>query len=201
MCRLEQFPQRIFRDELRYLESDGGCATTQGRHLNDTTAGHHPQLFKNSTEEKCNGRSSNRNALSELKPCVSTKTRTRRRDTREQNTFAKASYMTTRSLYCSIGVSLMLIVQGSCYLAQLRVYPVKFARTVTDLFPRLVDTAFTFPDPPAPLPSALESFLSFKEDDPHQWPYAKLAEVYSYLRRSKRLQIPAQWEPFIPNSI
>lgn len=89
----------------------------------------------------------------------------------------------------------------STSLTRLRIFPVKFARTLVDLYPQLIKTPKGLPaDPPTLLP-ALETFLTIPADKADQWPFAGLSEVYAYLRRSKHLRIPAEWVAHIPRSI
>ncbi len=77
----------------------------------------------------------------------------------------------------------------------------KFARTVTDLHPKLLSNKYGPPRLPAVIPSALETFLKMRDDHPEQWPQANLASVYNYLRRSKYLNIPREWVQYVPRSI
>ena len=82
----------------------------------------------------------------------------------------------------------------------LRIYPIKFARAVVDLHARLISEPVG-PAPPPVVPPALQSFLTFPEDSPEQWPHARLGDVFKYLRKLKGLRVPREWEPHIPDAI
>ncbi len=51
--------------------------------------------------------------------------------------------------------------------------------------------------PVTELPSALESFQRMA-DQTGALQFARLSEVYNYLRRGKHLVIPDEWKPFVP---
>ena len=58
------------------------------------------------------------------------------------------------------------------------------------------------PQLPEIVPSALETFAAMSwglEGD--LWTFAKLPEVFGYLRSGKNLAIPNDWRPLIPNSL
>ena len=74
----------------------------------------------------------------------------------------------------------------------------RFARAVVDMRSDLISNKFGVPEEPDILPSALESFLSMSEDCQDQWPFANLTAVYNYLRGSKHLRVPLNWEPYLP---
>ncbi|CAK9072403.1 unnamed protein product [Durusdinium trenchii] len=80
------------------------------------------------------------------------------------------------------------------------IYPIKFARAVVDLHARLISEPVG-PAPPPVVPPALQSFLTFPEDSPEQWPHARLGDVFKYLRKLKGLRVPREWEPHIPDAI
>jgi len=82
----------------------------------------------------------------------------------------------------------------------LREYPVRFAWSLVDLYDELTDSAAGQKPLPAKLPSCMETFQAMQKSEKQisglKW--AKLGEVYSYLRHGKRLQIPAPWKKFLP---
>lgn len=65
----------------------------------------------------------------------------------------------------------------------------------------LKNTCQGCPKLPEKLPEALDSFCKMPKADPSIWGMARLPEVFSYLRGSKRLRIPPDWRPFVPLSI
>ena len=82
---------------------------------------------------------------------------------------------------------------------KLREYTVKFGRCLTDLYDDLVATAFGRPPLPESghPPPAKQSYEALPADG-FDLGYAKLEEVYTYLRRGKGLVIPADWSHLIP---
>ena len=85
--------------------------------------------------------------------------------------------------------------------ACLRVYPMRFARQLVDMRAELISDKFGAPDAPDRLPTAVETFSAMPDDSPDQWPHSDLKSVYNYLRGSKHLRIPSQWEPHLPKRI
>ena len=77
----------------------------------------------------------------------------------------------------------------------------KFARELVDLHGDLISNKYGAPAEPVVLPPALDSFLAMPDDHENQWPQANLVAVYNYLRGSKHLRIPPDWEPHIPKRI
>ena len=86
-------------------------------------------------------------------------------------------------------------------MAFLRVYPMRFARQLVDMRAELISDKFGAPDTPEQLPTALHTFSTMPWDSHDQWPHSDLASVYNYLRGSKHLRIPSQWETHLPKRI
>lgn len=78
----------------------------------------------------------------------------------------------------------------------LRIYPIKFARCLVDLYPDLVSSARGQATLPEAIPPALDSFLKMPETSAGL-EFAALEEVFNYLRRGKHLSIPARWAQYI----
>ena len=51
--------------------------------------------------------------------------------------------------------------------------------------------------PPSPSPPAIESFRKMDNSAKPGLEYARLTEVFNYLRRGKYLDIPESWKPYI----
>ena len=82
-----------------------------------------------------------------------------------------------------------------------REYPLAFARKLVSLNADLARSACGQPTLPDPLPDALETFQSMSwGQESELWQFAKLSEVFFYIRGSKRLRIPEKWAPFIPKA-
>ena len=74
----------------------------------------------------------------------------------------------------------------------------QFANALVDLFPDLVKTSCgRAPVPASGVPSALQSFQNLK-DDHVGLKWARLDEVYTYLRGGRDLRIPPHWRKFVP---
>ena len=75
----------------------------------------------------------------------------------------------------------------------------KFGRCLVDLYDNLVLSACGQSPLPesGPLPPAQQSFAALPEEG-FDLGFAKLEEVFSYLRRNKGLVIPAEWSHLIP---
>jgi len=54
------------------------------------------------------------------------------------------------------------------------------------------------PELPQVLPPGVVTFSWLKEADTTIWRAADLPNVFNYLRRSKRLQIPQDWQHLVP---
>ena len=77
----------------------------------------------------------------------------------------------------------------------------RFALQLVDMRAELISDKFGAPDAPDRLPTAVETFSAMPDDSPDQWPHSDLKSVYNYLRGSKHLRIPSQWEPHLPKRI
>ena len=80
---------------------------------------------------------------------------------------------------------------------ELREYPLEFGRAVTSLYDEFVTTARGMGSPPSPSPPAIESFCKMDNCGKPGLEYARLTEVFNYLRRGKYLDIPESWKPYI----
>ena len=54
------------------------------------------------------------------------------------------------------------------------------------------------PQLPSELPPALMSFQQLQPANSNIWRHVGFADVYNYLRRNKKLQIPPQWRDVVP---
>ena len=71
---------------------------------------------------------------------------------------------------------------------------------MVDLYHDLTTSAQGFAVVPEPAPPAMESFK--KMGDKHgALQYARLEDVYTYLRGNRRLEIPEHWRPLIPKNL
>ena len=76
-----------------------------------------------------------------------------------------------------------------------------FARTLVSMNECLRRSNRGQPQLPNPVPDALETFRSMSwGDESELWQYAKLSEVFAYIRGGKRLRIPEEWAPSIPKT-
>lgn len=87
----------------------------------------------------------------------------------------------------------------SVFCRPLRVYPVPFAREVCDLFEEMKSFKLGQPQLPSVVPPAIETFQQLRMSDPEIWRHVDLASVYNYLRRSKKLRIPVEWQHLMPS--
>ena len=82
----------------------------------------------------------------------------------------------------------------------LREYPELFGMAMVDLFHDLTNSAQGFAAVPEPTPQAMVSFK--KMDNQHgALQYARLEDVYTYLRGNRRLELPEHWKPLIPKNL
>lgn len=79
-----------------------------------------------------------------------------------------------------------------------RIYTPRFARAMCDLVEDLKATCKGQPKTTGDLPSAFETMQMEWVSDMDMWQFVDFKEIYSYLRGSKRLQIPDMWRPLIP---
>ena len=78
----------------------------------------------------------------------------------------------------------------------------QFAREFCDLVEELKSNVLGKPQLPDPVPPALETFHNgFEWANPELYRQVNLASVYNYLRRSKQLRIPHDWQPFLPEKL
>lgn len=76
-----------------------------------------------------------------------------------------------------------------------------FARAMTDMTEAFKKTKRGRPELPADLPSALHTFGVLEWAQGHDWLRAGLPELYRYLRKCKKLNIPQDWKPFFPKEL
>lgn len=81
--------------------------------------------------------------------------------------------------------------------AHLREYPIRFGFKMTDLYDDLTGSGRGRAPFPIEIPSAIESFQGMP-DGPGMFQYAKLSEVFNYLRRGKHMRIPDPWKFVVP---
>lgn len=85
--------------------------------------------------------------------------------------------------------------------APLRIYPMPFAREYADLLEDMKRTRPKFPEAPQDVPPAVVTFQQLDCADPSIWRHAHLAETFNYIRKSRRLRIPAEWQHLIPDKL
>lgn len=85
--------------------------------------------------------------------------------------------------------------------APLRIYPMPFAREYADLLEDMKRTRPKFPEAPQDVPPAVVTFQQLDCADPSIWRHAHLAETFNYIRKSRRLTIPAEWQHLIPDKL
>ena len=88
-----------------------------------------------------------------------------------------------------------------CFFCHLRVYPVPFARAVCDLLEPMKSTCKGQPCIEGPIPTAIETMSMEWFRDDELWQFVDFQETYRYLRGSKRLAIPDEWRPIIPDKL
>ena len=69
---------------------------------------------------------------------------------------------------------------------------------MVDLFAELITTPRGQPRLPPVIPDARASFEALPSED-YGLGYAKLQDVFNYLRRGKHLVIPLEWQQLIPS--
>ena len=108
-------------------------------------------------------------------------------------------YLRFFGLYSLIGHSLSNTMFPAQQWHQLREYTIQFGRCLSDLYPDMVATACGAPALPscAAPPPAQQSFESLPSDG-FDLGYAKLDDVFNYLRRNRKLVIPSEWQHIIP---
>jgi len=95
------------------------------------------------------------------------------------------------------------MVTSSHYaVSDLRVYPPRFAQAVSGLMERMKSTCKGQPEIPAgQTPVAIEVMELEWECDPELWSFVDFGEIFTYLRGSKRLNIPDSWKHIIPRKL
>ncbi|CAL1171487.1 unnamed protein product [Cladocopium goreaui] len=88
--------------------------------------------------------------------------------------------------------------KGTTSLKSTEIYPVPFARAFCDMLEDLKAACKGKPELPDPVPEALTSFQQMEYADPEIWRTTCFTEVYDYLRRNKKLRIPAEWQALLP---
>jgi hypothetical protein len=79
-----------------------------------------------------------------------------------------------------------------------RIYPMPFAREYCDMIEEMKSSCSGQPELPQVLPPGVVTFSWLKEADTTIWRAADLPNVFNYLRRSKRLHIPQDWQHLVP---
>lgn len=75
-----------------------------------------------------------------------------------------------------------------------------FAREFCDMLEDLKATRAGQPEALAGgYPPATELFQQMEFADRTIWKHCQLAKVFNYLRRNKKLQIPAEWQGLVPD--
>ena len=81
--------------------------------------------------------------------------------------------------------------------AHLREYPVRFGWKLVDLFGSLTTTSLGQAEVTPEMQNSLDLFKQLPDDD-HTLNFAKLDEVFNYLRRCRSLRIPSRWASVVP---
>ena len=85
------------------------------------------------------------------------------------------------------------------YIPRPRIYPMRFARALVDLLEEMKRTAKGMPQLPDVVPAALECFNEWPSDEQiGSYPFARVSQVFNYLRGNRKLKIPAEWRGSIP---
>ena len=82
-----------------------------------------------------------------------------------------------------------------------RIYTPRFARAMCDLVEDLKATCRGQPKIIGHPPTAFETMQMDWVSDSDMWQFVDFQEIYSYLRGSKRLQIPDMWRPLVPKKL
>ena len=85
----------------------------------------------------------------------------------------------------------------------LRIYPMRFAGAVADLMETMKASCQGQPEAPEKVPSALETFqMDWATTlDDELWQFTGIGDLFTYLRKNKKLQIPSEWKPFVPKTV
>ena len=76
-----------------------------------------------------------------------------------------------------------------------------FARHFCDLQGELKKNRAGQPELPEVTPPAIDTFQLLDVADQEVWRRADLASVFNYVRRSKKLVIPKEWQDLIPKRL
>lgn len=76
-----------------------------------------------------------------------------------------------------------------------------FARAYVDLHDEMIKTRLGQPQLPAFVPPAVQSFEQLEWADRDIWRHADLNEVFNYMRKSRRLKIPEEWQNIVPTRL
>ena len=79
--------------------------------------------------------------------------------------------------------------------------PWPFARALIDMVEEMKETASGCPQLPDKLPSAFEMFNCSWDTPADLWQYVEFGELFTYLRGSRKLNIPSEWRTVIPNRL
>ena len=75
----------------------------------------------------------------------------------------------------------------------------RFARALVDLLEEMKRTAKGMPQLPDVVPAALECFNEWPSDEQiGSYPFARVSQVFNYLRGNRKLKIPPEWCGSIP---
>ena len=128
--------------------------------------------------------------------------------TRVPVNFVKQSFSVHNSLhpfslcFCFAGISPQRNIKPQFRLhghAHLREYPVRFGWKLVDLFGSLTTTSLGQAEVTPEMQNSLDLFKQLPDDD-HTLRFAKLDEVYNYLRRCRSLRIPSRWASVVPKA-
>jgi len=78
-----------------------------------------------------------------------------------------------------------------------REYPKAFGQHMAAKYDSFVTTTRGNCPLPNPVPSAIDSFLKMENGGKPGLDFARLGDVFNYLRRGKHLVIPEAWKPYI----
>ena len=77
----------------------------------------------------------------------------------------------------------------------------EFAKFLASKSEELKGACEARPPLPSEVPSALATFRSMEYgQDPQLWEFARLQDVFRYLRGAKKLRIPLEWRDEVPRS-
>ena len=102
---------------------------------------------------------------------------------------------------CCPGAQLCVNTPGISW--PLRIYPMRFAGAVADLVESMKTACQGQPEAPEKVPSALETFqMDWATSlDDELWQFTGIGDLFTYLRKNKKLQIPSEWKAFVPKTV